>query len=770
MANEIEIVVTGKSDLAKVERDAKDAGKKIGDGLEKGLDSAKKAGSDAAKSISQDLDKAADSAKQSGSKMGSAFTDSISSIGKGAGLLGAGVALGNQLWQGLQSEWEEDRVGSLIAAQTGAASGAAEGLGDAAGNLFADSFGSSIEDAGKAITSLFQNKVVDTGDSQDEIERLGAKVITVGGTMEEEFAAVSRSAQQAARTGLAESFTSALDLIQRGVEKGLNNSGELLDTIDEYGTAFREVGLNGQEAFGLMEQAQLGGARNIDIAADAIKEFGILTQDTASNASRGFAAIGLDGEKMGKMIGAGGDTARTALEMTLNGLRQMPAGIERNSAAVDLFGTKAEDLGDALFRMDLDTAADQFGEFAGSVEDASRKIAEGVSFWDKLGKGISNAAADTGEFLDNLTKIDPDSELGKTAELANQLNIALSQLKDSGSTEYFDDLKQKYPELADEIDKVIAENDEYISSTGEAAEANINYAGTFDDLVEAQRNASDQAITLSEASIRAQEALVAAHEAADEFGSEGLTKTKDGFDLATEAGREMEGSLNDIASTTWGVVEAMREEGATVQQVETYIKGQRGELIRAARQMGLSERAANAYADALIGIPKTVRTQATFEARQASAALRSVEAAIARIPRSVRTDYYMYTHALQGGGGSVRDYSPSYTGGGGRAHGGITGGIDRAATGGIRSASVMVNDGAGIGEIINVPDGSTVIPAGTTRALAERGMLGGGGSGAMHAVFSIGHGADTMTADLFKALLRKGTIRLTVNGEPVKVA
>lgn len=772
--NEIEIVVKGRADgFDKVEREAKQAGDKIGDNLGKGLKKAETAAGDARKKISTELDKAAEDAKQSGTKAGSGFGDSLSSsldgLGKLAGIASAGAALGGVLWEGMQSEFEEDRVGALLVAQTGAASSAAEGLGNMAGSLFANNFGASVEDAGQALAAVFQNDLIDTTAAEADIERLASKVITVGDIMGEEFAAVSRSAQQAVRTGLAESVTEALDMITHATQEGLNNSGELLDTIDEYGTSFREVGINGAEAFGLLKQAQQGGARNIDIAADAIKEFGILTQDTASNAARGFETIGLNGEKMGRMIAAGGEPARSALEQTLNALRAMPPGIERNSAAVDLFGTKAEDLGDALFSMDLDTAAAQFGDYASSVEDATRAMAEGVSFWDKLGKGISNAAGDVGEFMDSMTQLDSDSTLGQASTKARELEAALAQLKDSGSTEYFDELKGKYPELADGINRVIEENSEYISSTTEAADANISYAGTFDDLLEATQAVADGHISLSEASIASQEAIAAAHEAAKEFAGKGLNATKEGFNLSTEAGRELEGSLNDIASRTWDVVAAMREEGATSQQTEGYIRGQRGELIRAARQMGLSESAARRYADRLLAIPKTVKTQASFEARQASSALASVNAAIARIPRSVRTDYYMYTHSVQGGGGSIRDYSPSYTGGGGRAHGGIIGAneMGRAASGGVRSATTMINEAGP--EIVELPTGSRVMTAGSARAAMEAGMFGGGNGGAVQVGFDFSNASNTALGQLFQEGVRKGWIRLNVNGSPVKV-
>ena len=67
-------------------------------------------------------------------------------------------------------------------------------------------------------------------------------------------------------------------------------------------------------------------------------------------------------------IARGGADARDGLDQVLRKLRETEDPVQRNAAAVELFGTRAEDLGDALFSLDLSTAVDQLGQVNGAAQ------------------------------------------------------------------------------------------------------------------------------------------------------------------------------------------------------------------------------------------------------------------------------------------------------------------------------------------------------------------------------------------------------------------
>jgi len=609
-----------------------------GRGLESDLGGALRKLQDEARELGQ-------AGKEAGEELGSGLSEGLSEAlgaiggggplgellgsltsGKGA-MLGAGLALGGALIAGLQARWAELKVGALIAAQTGAAASEAGRLGSLAGDMYAAGFGESIEDAGAAIAAVV-GVLIPADAANDAIGRIASKVQTLGTVLGEEFGAISRSARTLLLNGMASSVGQALDMIAQANEQGLNIAGDLLDTIDEYSGQFARIGIEGPEAFGLLSQAMQGGARDTDFAADAIKEFILRSQDLTVS-SRGFQTLGMDAETMSRRIAAGGETARAALREVLNGLQQMPAGLERNTAAVDLFGTKAEDLGDALFSMDLDDAADQFGDFAGSVEEAAQKLEAGMSAAEKFDRTMSNVKSNVGGFLEAITGSD---DLDAMTQQVNELQLATDRFMSTGDTSWLDDLKEKYPELAEGIDRWIAANrgavDAQNAVTGASDSTSGSYekqARTLEDLIDLEQTRAGAVVSLSEAQIGYQESIVAANAA--------LEKNGPNLDLATAAGRENQGSLNDLSKSTWDVIASMEAQNATTQDVQNYMVGARGEFVAMADALGLDATQANALADKLGLIPGNYQASVeVLAAEQAAARVQNVLDKISALP------------------------------------------------------------------------------------------------------------------------------------------
>jgi phage-related minor tail protein len=726
-----------RADLDQVRKDAA----KTGDGLESDLGGA-------LKKINEQASHLGESIQKSGGGKGGGLIDSlIGDLGSAKGALAAGAAIGGFLLKGIQSEWAEDKVGGLLAAQTGAAASAAEGLGNTAGDIFADNFGDSVDQVGEAMASVFENKLIDTTASQASIAAVTEKVITLSQVTGESFDKIAYAASRAVKSGIAGSVSEAMDLIGKAQENGLNAADDLLDTLTEYGTKFRDLGLTGQESLGLIQQAMEGGARNTDIAADALKEFAIRAQDMSVLTRAGFETIGMDADVMGQRIAKGGQSAHDALRDTLNALNAMPPGVARNTAAVDLFGTKAEDLGNALYNMDLDEAADKFGDFGGTVEEQMKKIGDAASFWDKLGKGISGAAGKVGEFLDKVSDIDLPDELAGTL---NEISEAQKQFDLSGNTKALDELKAKYPEAADAIDGYIKKkNDE--KAANDAASGSIEeYVGTLDTLISKQHEAATGQIDLSEAQIKSNQAIGEARTVMEEFAGKGLTATKTGFDITTEAGQKLQGSLNDIVASTFETIEAMRQQSASSEEIRAYLVQQRQAFYDLAVGMGISTEAAQALTDKLFGFPDEVAPVVGIKDK-ASGPIQKLINAIAAIPAYKRVDIYEYTHATRNASASASAPS-SYSAGsrGGLAHGGI---VSTAQSGGARNGSTLIDEAGG--ELVELPDGSRVMTAGTTRAMGEAGLLGGGGPTNINLVVSTaGAPFDEVVAEMIRMYVK----------------
>lgn len=294
---------------------------------------------------------------------------------KGAAMV-AGAAVGAALAAGVASGLEKSKMDALVAAQLGKSGPDVERLGKLSGAIYKDNFGESIEGIDQALKSAFQNGLLPANAGEAETKQLTERLITASQVVGEETSRVSAAAQQMIRTGMAKSSEEAFDIITKSTQLGINKSEDLLDTLNEYGTQFRKLGLDGPHAMGLVSQALKAGARDSDTVADALKEFSIRAIDGSKLTGQGFKMLGLDAKKMSHQIAQGGPEASKGLDIVLDRLRGMKDPVLQAQAATALFGTKAEDLGKSLFKMDLTGAASAMDGFKGSTEAAAATLGQ----------------------------------------------------------------------------------------------------------------------------------------------------------------------------------------------------------------------------------------------------------------------------------------------------------------------------------------------------------------------------------------------------------
>lgn len=295
-------------------------------------------------------------------------------IGKAAAI--GGAAAGAALMAGIDQVIEQSKPIALLSAQLGAGTPIAAQAGKAAGAVYAKGVVGSMEDATDAVKAAVQNALVPPDASSGAIAKVADQITNLSTVMGEDAGRVSQAVSQMLRTGMAKSATEAFDILQSGVENGVNKSEDLLDTFNEYPTQFRKLGLSGQAAMGLLSQGLKAGARDSDTVADALKEFSIRAVDGSKTTAAGFKLIGLNGKTMGEQMAKGGKSASNGLALTLAKLKAIKDPVKQQAAAVDLFGTKAEDLGQALFALDPSTAVKGLGNVAGAADKAGKALEE----------------------------------------------------------------------------------------------------------------------------------------------------------------------------------------------------------------------------------------------------------------------------------------------------------------------------------------------------------------------------------------------------------
>jgi len=365
------------------------------------------------RSVTPTFDKAGKSAETLGDKL-----RALGEKGKMA-LAGIGLAGGAALGAGFVKTLNLDAANDKLAAQLGATPAQSAKFGKLAGDLYAGAWGESMEQVNEGIKSVVQNIDGMKNASKAQLQAITGDVLTLATTFDVELGGTTRAVSNLMRNGLAPNAQAALDIITVGLQNGTNKADDLLDTFNEYSTMFRDVGLSGKDALGLMSQGLKAGARDADTVADALKEFAIRAQDGSVTSALGFEAVGLNAKKMTRAVAEGGPTARKALDAVLDGLRKIEDPAKRNAAAVQLFGTKAEDLGDSLFALDLDTAVKGLGEVEGATKKMSDTVNDNaltsitafkrgleVAFVETLGGKVIPALSKVGGFLkDNKTAV-----------------------------------------------------------------------------------------------------------------------------------------------------------------------------------------------------------------------------------------------------------------------------------------------------------------------------------------------------------------------------
>lgn len=344
-------------------------------------------------SLSKAMDKGGDAVKGLGKTM----------EGLGPVAAGAGAAAATALSAGLFANMDAEAANDKLAAQLGASESYSKNLGKIAGSLYANAYGESVGEVNDAIRGVLQQGLLPEDATNAQIESLTGKVMSLASTFDQDLGGTTAAVSQMIRNGLARDAGQAMDILTRGFQQGANKADDLLETLNEYGTQFRNVGLTGDQAMGLITQGLRAGARDADVVADTIKEFSIEAVAGGDRVMGGFKSLGLNAKEMSAAFAKGGPTASKALDTVFDRLRGIEDPLKRNQVAIELFGTKAEDMGDALFALDPSSAVDGLGRVDGAASKLDKTLNDNAkttltTFQRKLQSVFTQGAADVIKF------------------------------------------------------------------------------------------------------------------------------------------------------------------------------------------------------------------------------------------------------------------------------------------------------------------------------------------------------------------------------------
>ncbi|WP_276797525.1 phage tail tape measure protein [Ruminococcus champanellensis] len=358
---------------------------------------------DSAESASGQINQVADSSSKATGMMGK-LSSVASGIGKGLGTVasagaavasavgGAAVATGAFA---VNSAVDMDKAVNSLRASIDATDKGAEHYRGVMKEIYADNYGEDFQDIADAISLINRN----IGDiSGDQLKDLSESAFVLRDTFQYDIAESTRAAK-AMMNSFGISGEEAMDMIALGAQNGLDYSGEMIDSINEYSVQFAKLGFTAEDMFQIMQEGAWTGAWNLDKVGDAIKEFSIRAIDGSESTAEGFTSLGLNADKMAKKFGQGGESAKKAFQETLTALSGIEDPLKQNTIGVQLFGTMWEDLGPDVVTQ-LNNIGDNADWAAGKMDELKKvKYDDLGSMFDGLKRSVEMLVLPLGEEL-----------------------------------------------------------------------------------------------------------------------------------------------------------------------------------------------------------------------------------------------------------------------------------------------------------------------------------------------------------------------------------
>ncbi|MFB9994072.1 phage tail tape measure protein [Deinococcus oregonensis] len=290
-----------------------------------------------------------------GGKMSAAFTGLVAGATATIGGLVAGAAasVGAALAAGLSAPLQiaqQVNQGILdLQASLGVTAEEAKGLGEVAKRVFGNNWGGDLAEAQKAVANV--RKEIQ-GLSDTDLQTVTEGSLAIADRFEEDQSKVA-AAVQSLMKATGQSAQESLDFIAAGFQKGLNSSGDFLDTLQEYSPQFEKAKITGDALFSLLETGAAKGALGTDKVADAFKEFGLTIVDVNDGSKAVYAELGLSQEKLAKQVNDGTITQAQAFQLVTDKLKGVQGVADRTRIAAAIFGGAGEDFGPGLTQLDL---------------------------------------------------------------------------------------------------------------------------------------------------------------------------------------------------------------------------------------------------------------------------------------------------------------------------------------------------------------------------------------------------------------------------------
>lgn len=269
-----------------------------------------------------------------------------------------------------------DQALNTLQVKTGLSSDEMSKFKDEMNDLYKNNYGESLEDIADVFSAITQNsKETDPSKIKDLAKNAIVLRDSFGYEIPESMRAVNMLIDQFGLTG-----EEAFNLIAQGTQNGLDKNEDLLDTINEYGVHYHNLGYSAEEFFNSLKNGTDAGTFSVDKLGDAMKEFSIVAKEGSDETVNAWATLGLVQGDNSERIQATTDEISKQKEKIADLEKKLKyAYIEQGN-----FNEKT----DELKKMKM---ADNIAEWEAELSD----LKNGLSLNEKGLKEMQNAGGDT---------------------------------------------------------------------------------------------------------------------------------------------------------------------------------------------------------------------------------------------------------------------------------------------------------------------------------------------------------------------------------------
>jgi phage-related protein len=296
----------------------------------------------------------------------------------------AAAAVGSAIGTGITSALDTINVQGTLQAKLGSGSQAAKNAGVVAGNLYNDGWGESLDDIGNTVATVSQ---AIRGIGQDDLQVVSRATELWSQTFDTDVSEGVRGVKVLMdQFGL--SSRDATDLMTKGMQNGLNYTGELADNLSEYSGRWAEAGVSAQDYFSMLQAGVDNGAYSLDKVGDFLNEF--LTSLSDGRMEESIASFSQGTQDVFNAYKNGGATAQQVLNAVIGEMNGMTNETERATIASTLWSSLGEDNAWGMIGA-LANVSNSYGDVSGATLQAMNDSQSLGQQFDSVTRTMSSA-------------------------------------------------------------------------------------------------------------------------------------------------------------------------------------------------------------------------------------------------------------------------------------------------------------------------------------------------------------------------------------------